>query len=70
MPDKEFLSTIEVAAILKVSRRYVNALITRGLLKASQIGSIHLVHRDDLADYQRRKRGPGRPRQKRAYHRR
>lgn len=59
MPQPEIIGTAEAARLLKVSRRRVNALITSGRLPTTQIGTTHMIRREDLKLVRRRK--PGRP---------
>ena len=55
------LTTKQVAEILGISRRGVHSLIRRGRLPAEKLGRDWIIRSNDLKQYQKTRRGPGRP---------
>jgi excisionase family DNA binding protein len=55
------LTTKQVAEILGISRRGVHSLIRRGRLPAEKIGRDWVIRSNKLKEYQKTRRGPGRP---------
>lgn len=52
----EYMTTYDVAELLGVSRRRVNAMITAGVLKSDVFNGTHLIRRADVdAEIERRK---------------
>jgi len=47
---KEFFSVLEIADILKISRSAVLYNIKTGKLKATQVGKIYIVTREDFGE--------------------
>lgn len=62
------LTTAEAAAILQVSRRRVNELITLGTLKAERFGNAWQVDSESIEAYKNSPRKAGRPKQPNAAH--
>lgn len=58
MEMKEFLSTSEVAKILRLSRVVVFKKIQNGQLKATKVGRNFIVRREDLSQYLGESIGP------------
>ena len=60
---KEFFSVLEIADILKISRSAVLYDIKTGKLKATQVGKIYIVTKEDFGEFlkeqkeKKRKRG-------------
>jgi excisionase family DNA binding protein len=55
------LTTKQVAEILGISRAGVRYLILRDRLPAEKLGRDWIVRSSDLKQYQKTRRGPGRP---------
>lgn len=60
---KEFFSVLEIADILKISRSAVLYDIKTGKLKATQVGKIYIITKEDFGEFlkdqkeKKRKRG-------------
>lgn len=50
-PKPRFLTTQEVADILRSTRKFIRSEIEAGALKASFIGRVFLIEADDLEEY-------------------
>lgn len=48
---KEFFSVLEVAKLLNLSRSAVLYHIKSGNLKATQVGKIHIISKEDFGDF-------------------
>lgn len=48
---KEFFSVLEIADILKISRSAVLYNIKAGKLKATRVGKIYIVTREDFGEF-------------------
>lgn len=48
---REFFSVNEIAKLLNVSHSAVLYHIKAGNLKSSQVGKVHIISRDDFADF-------------------
>jgi len=55
------LTTNEVADLLGITRRGVHSLIKRNRLPAEKIGRDWIIRSEDLQEYWKRRRPPGRP---------
>lgn len=58
---KDLFSVADVADYLGVSEQRVRSLICVDRLPASRVGSRYVIRRDDLLEYARQERVPGRP---------
>lgn len=59
---KEYLTASEVAEMLSITRGRVSQLLAAGELRAIKFGNQLVFHRKDIEEFEKRRRGPGRPR--------
>lgn len=50
MENKEFISTVELAQILGISRQAVADKIKRGKIKAQKSGRVYVIQRKDIPE--------------------
>lgn len=48
---RDFFSVLEVASLLKISRSSVLYKINTGKLKASRVGKIYIISKEDFGDF-------------------
>ena len=56
-----WLKTVDAAQILGLRHDTLRRYCLRGTIRSEKIGSLRLVHQDELARFKRERRQPGRP---------